>query len=64
MKIILEPYCENCTEIEPVAMQWQTHSVDGGIQTLTQGITCGHINRCKAIAEHIKGIQGDSDGRD
>lgn len=58
MKVILEPYCENCPEIAPVAMQWQTHSVIGGIQTLTQGITCKHIDRCKAIAEHIKSVGG------
>lgn len=63
MKIILEPYCDNCPEIEPVAMQWQTHSVNRGIQTLTQGITCKHIDRCKAIAAHIKSV-GGANGRD
>lgn len=52
VKLILEPYCDECPNIEPVAdINRMCSEEDTYIHT---EITCKYRKRCKNIARHIE----------
>lgn len=54
-----EPYCQNCTELEPNADVTTAEYADGK-RVVRTCIYCEHEERCKAIKMHLKEVGNES----
>jgi len=58
--IRFEPYCQNCTELQPTA-DIATADYADGERIVSTCVYCEHEERCKVIKKHLKEVGNEKD---
>lgn len=55
IRLVVEPYCNNCPEFEATKDVFKTENFAENQQDYVTYISCEHEDRCRSIVEYLKG---------